>query len=355
MNEVERQLQDALDATADQVPVSEHAWLRNEQLLHELPRRRSLTTWMILATAACVVGVLLAVAVIVLPSGSKTPPARPVPAPSPTATPTRPAPTRSTSPSAVLPPASTPTANVVSVGGARLTLPEGWVAEAIVPPAHSQLILPTWCLMRESGPSPTSPTSQDAATCAISFSTVPTGSATPQLSVDTPGGLVSNPEYCDPGASQTSVLLDDSDSALGTRPADYRRWLFVCKDGTQWPIEQYVADNVPGYVLFSAHATAQVHEIVAEIARTAQLPAISAPLRLSDFGIVRSVTKSGSGYRILIDRVVQGIPSLINNNPQTYAYDVPATAILGGKPPTVGSLVELTTNGVDVTWFFTHR
>jgi hypothetical protein len=352
MNELEKQLQDALDATAAQVQVSEHAWLRNEQLLHELPRRRSRTTWMILAAAACVVGVLVAVAVIALPGGSKTPPAQPAPAPSPTATPTHPAPTRSAGPSAVVPPASTPPANVVSVGGARLTLPEGWVAEAVVPAStHSQLIMPTWCLMPESGPSPGS---EDATTCAISISAAPTGSSTPQLSVDTPGGLVSNPEYCDPGHSQTKVLLDYSDTALGTRPADYRRWLFICADGTQWPVEQYVADNAPGFVLYSAHATAQVHEIMAEIAKTAQLPPISSPLRLSDFGIARSVTKTGSSYHVLVDRVVQGIPDLINNNPQTYAYDVPASAILG-KAPTVGSLVELTTNGVDVTWFFTHR
>ena len=347
MNELEKQLQDALDATAAQVPVSEHAWLRNEQLLHELPRRRSRTTWMILAAAACVVGVLVAVAVIALPGGSKTPPAQPAPAPSPTATPTHPAPTRSVSPSAVVPPASTPPANVVSVGGARLTLPEGWVAEAIVPPAHSQLAMPTWCLMPQSGPSPSS---RDDATCTISVSTGQMPSTALGLSVDTPGGFLSNPEFCGPGREATSVLLDYSDTYLGTRPADYRRWLFVCKDGTQWPIEQYVADNAPAYLLYSAHATAGVHEIMAQIAKTAQLPAISAPLRLSEFGIVRGVTKTGSGYHLLIDRVVQGIPGLINNNPQTYAYDVPASVVLG-KAPTVGSLVALATNGNDVTWF----
>jgi hypothetical protein len=89
---------------------------------------------------------------------------------------------------------------------------------------------------------------------------------------------------------------------------------------------------------------------MAQIARTAELPPISAPLRLSEFGIVRSVTKSGNTYHLLIDRVVQGIPGLINNNPRTYAYDVPASVVLG-KVPMVGSLVELATNGVDVTWF----
>jgi hypothetical protein len=168
------------------------------------------------------------------------------------------------------------------------------------------------------------------------------------MSVDTPGGLVSNPEYCGPGGGVTNDLLAYSDTELGTRPADYRRWLFVCKDGTQWPIEQYVADNAPGYVLFSAHATAEMHGIMAEIARTAQLPAISAPLRLSDFGVLRSLTSAGGYYHILIDRVVQGIPGIINNNPQTYAYDVPAGVWPAGRTPKVGSLVGVSTDGTVV-------
>jgi hypothetical protein len=351
MNDLEMQLQDALDLTAEQVPVSEDAWLRNEQLLHELPRRRSPSTWVMLATAACVIGVLVAVAVLALPGGHKaTPAAPPTPTPSPTllpsptATPTSPGPTsgQSSVPTSVAPGAS----NIVSVGGATLTLPGGWVAEAIPGTAQSGPILHTWCLMPTAGPAPGS---QNDAACTISFSAVDTGNATEALSVDTEGGLVSNPEYCGVGGGVTNDLLDYSDTYLGTRPADHRRWLFVCRDGSQVSIEQYVADNAPGYVLFSSHATAGVHGIMAEIARTAKLPEISSPLRLSDFGILRSVEPIANGYHVQLDRVVQGIGELINNNPQTYAYDIPAAILNSGYVPKVGDKVLLQTNGEVVT------
>ncbi len=193
------------------------------------------------------------------------------------------------------------------------------------------------------------PSSQDAAGCSIAFSAVPSGSATPQMSVDTPGGLVGNPEYCDPAQSQTVSLVGYQDSQLGARFADYRIWLYVCADGSRWPVEQYVADNAPGYVLYSSHATAAVHAVLTGIAQTAQLPAITAPLRLSDLGIVRTVTAGAGGYQITVDRVVRGTSGLINNNPQTYPYDVPAAAVLPGQSLKVGDLVELATNGTTVT------
>ena len=350
MNELESQLRDALDETAARVPVSENGWLRNEQLLHEQPRRRSRTTWLVMATAACVAGVLVAIALLVFPGGPERTPAGPVPATSATSAPTSPPPTPtspgpSTSPSSAPTQARTLPPNTVSVGGARLTLPSGWVAEALPRTDLSGPIMPTWCLMSNAGPVPAM---QDSATCTIAFSAAETGSATPQISVDTPGGLVSNPEYCGVGGGATTDLLDYSDTYIGTRPADQRRWLFICKDGSQVSIEQYVADNAPGYVLFSSHATAEVHGIMADIAKTAELPEISAPLRLSDFGIVRSVEPTAGGYHVLVDRVVQGVGGIINNNPQTYPYDVPA-ALLGGQAPKVGSLIGLTTNGAVVT------
>jgi hypothetical protein len=199
----------------------------------------------------------------------------------------------------------------VTLGGARLTLPAGWVAEAVATTPNSHPILNTWCLMPHSVMAPASP---DAAGCTIAFSAVPTGASTPQMSVDTPGGLVSNPEYCDPAHPQTVSLLGYQDSKMGTRPADYRNWLYACADGTRWPIEQYVADNAPGYVLYSSHATAAVHTVITNIAKTAQLPAITAPLRLSDFGIVRTLTATAGGDQITLDRVVRGTTRIINNN-----------------------------------------
>ena len=146
---------------------------------------------------------------------------------------------------------------------------------------------------------------------------------------------------------ETDSLLAYADTQFGNRPADYRRWLFVCKDGTRSQVEQYVADNAPGYVLYSEHASDDVHTVMAQIAESAQLPEISAPRRLSDHGIVRSVSPIAGGYRIAIDRVVQGTDGVINNNPQTYEYDVPPAAVSGG-PPQIGKLVDLATNGTVV-------
>lgn len=159
----------------------------------------------------------------------------------------------------------------VTLGGARLTLPAGWVAERVASSTQSHPILPTWCLMPHSGPAPAS---SDAANCTIAFSAAPTGPSAPALTVDTPGGLAGNPEYCDPAHPQTISLLGKQESTLGARPASYRNWLYACADGTRWPVEQYVVATAPAYVLYSSHATPAVHALMTNIAKTAQLPAI---------------------------------------------------------------------------------
>lgn len=271
-----------------------------------------------------------------------------MPTPSPTASPTPTPSDGTTTPSA--PPASTPTeapsTSTATLGGATLTLPAGWVAEAIPSTANVQQIVPTWCLMPHSALPPTSP---DALGCTIAFKAVPTTAAGSGLSVDTPGGLLGNPDYCPAPDSQTVSLLRYEDTTFGARPADYRDWLYTCHDGTSWPVEQYVADNAPGYVLYSSHATSSVHAVLTDIAKTAQLPTISAPLRLSDLGIIRTLIATAGGYRLTLDRVVRGPNGLINNNPQTYAYDVPTAAIPNRETLQVGDLVQIITNGTAVT------
>lgn len=211
------------------------------------------------------------------------------------------------------------------------------------------MILPSWCIQPTSDPVRTA---RDSSDCPITFSNVPSGSNAPALSVDTAGGLASNPEYCGVGGvGSTFTLLDYADRTLGNRTADYRRWLYHCKDGTQWQIEQYVADNAPGYILFSEHADATVHDVMASIAESAQLPAISAPLRLSDYGIIRGFGQEAGGYRIALDRVIDGSTGTINNNPTIYPYDVPASAVPTGQTLKLGDRVELTTDGTTVTSF----
>ena len=160
------------------------------------------------------------------------------------------------------------------LGAAGLTLPAGWVAEPLVSTANSHPIVPTWCLMPHSAPTPASP---DSAGCTIAFKALPTGAASPEISVSTPGGLVGNPEYCNPAQSQTVSLVTQQLRPFGIRLSDYRDWLYSCADGTRWPIEQYVASAAPAFVLYSSHATPAVHSVITQIARTASLPPTTTP------------------------------------------------------------------------------
>lgn len=231
----------------------------------------------------------------------------------------------------------------VTLGGAQLRLPAGWTATFLQPTANSSTVLPTWCL----SPTPLPSQVYVGQLCAATFSKVLPQS---KVSVDTEGGIESNPQYCGPGFQGTGSLLSYADSKLGNRPADYRRWLFNCNDGKRWQIEHYVADNAPGYILFSEHADLATHAALTSIAQSAVLPAMSGPLRLSDLGIVRTMTPlAGGGYHITVDRVVRGMKGLINNNPATYPYDVGPTAYPGGAPPRVGALINVFTNGTTVT------
>ncbi len=157
--------------------------------------------------------------------------------------------------------------STVVLKGAELTLPAGWVIEAATPAnAHSHPIAPTWCLMPHSR---SVPTDADAPGCTIAFRIIPTSV---QLSPDTPGGLVGNPEFCDPRQPQAVSLLTQANADLGGRRAAYRVWRYSCLDGTRRTVEQYVTSAAPGYVLYSSQATSTVHSGMTQIARTAQLP-----------------------------------------------------------------------------------
>ena len=284
-------------------------------------------------------------------SGGTTPVAPTTPTPTPSTTPsTLPSTAPSASAGSAAPssvPPSGPATVTVALAGAQLTLPAGWVAEPLAPPPHTLPVSNIWCLMPQAGPAPSS---QDSPSCAITFAAPALGRS--GLSVDTPGGYVSNPEFCGAGQDASDQLLAYRDSQLGDRPADYRQWLFVCKDGTRWPVEQYVADNSPSFILYSSHADATVHDVMTTVAATAQLPGITAPLRLSEFGIIRTLSGYAGGYHVAVDRVVQGIPGLINNNPETYSYDVPERLLTPQDNPKIGDLVQLNTDGTAVTSFF---
>jgi hypothetical protein len=247
---------------------------------------------------------------------------------------------------------SHPTTSVVDVGTAKLSLPLGWVARAL-PDAG----LPSsWCLMPRSQQLPAD---GDTSQCPIEFRQIADQPGPEDVSVDTTGGTVSNSEWCGQTTDYTEQLLDYGDRTFGGRQADYRRWRYVCPDGTR-NLEQYVVDNRPGYVLFSAHADASVHAVIEQMATNSQLPTQTSSLRYSDFGIIRSVQHHADGYHVTLDRVVQGVGTLINENPTTYSYVVPDKIVdtsSGARPITlaVGRILQLTTDGNQVNWVYAYR
>jgi len=236
-----------------------------------------------------------------------------------------------------------PSPQRVSVGGAALDVPAGWTVEPTKAPT-------TWCLLP---PGQSLPPNGNTEVCAATFFQVPAGSRGVQLSPDTTGGEISNPEWCGQVLSSdvTWRLLDYHNRVFGGRDADYRRWTITCKNtATTWDIEQYVIDSAPAYVVFSDHADPPIHAALAVIAANSTLPKATGGLRYSDLGRVRTLTHDSTGYHLSIDRVVddQGTGQYVTVG-GTYDYLASETVLAGRAAPTVGALVELTTDGQTVT------
>jgi hypothetical protein len=343
--DLETRVSQALEATVSTInedtvtPLS----VATRQLSSALDRprlQRPSAQWALPLIAAAVVIAVIAGTLLTVRSLSSRPeqPAiRPSPsapttaiAPPPVTTPT---PTADDHPSAS---ASPPTTKTLSLGGAQLSgIPADWQATLIADATKM------WCFTLNGQAMPT-----DSSRCLMVFSSV---GGEDGLSVDTTGGQISNPEWC--GQTKSDVTLQDyGDRLFGGRAADYRRWLWACPDGSSWAIEQYVVDNNPGFILFSDRSDATVHNAMTDIAASSKLPAARSQLRLSDFGILRSITPDAHGYHVTLDRVIQGYPGLINNNPATYAYDVPNSVITASRAtPEVGRLVTICTDGTIVT------
>lgn len=243
-------------------------------------------------------------------------------------------------------PSPTPSStNVVTIGGASLNLPSGWKAEPVPDSMFRE-----WCL---ESLGQRLPANGDTNGCAATFLQVPSGSRGLQLSPDTTGGVASNPEWCGqvPTSQVRWTLLDYRNRDLGGRDAEYRRWTITCRStATTWRIEQYVVDSAPAYILYSSRADARVHAALQSIAATSRLPRATGGLRYSDLGRVRAVTHDRNAYHLSLERVVddQGSGKYVSvGGPYDY---VAANGVLAhGAAPTVGSLVELTTDGHHVT------
>ncbi|MEO7285573.1 MAG: hypothetical protein ABI140_01500 [Jatrophihabitantaceae bacterium] len=234
----------------------------------------------------------------------------------------------------------------VTLAGAKLLLPAGWEARdyAQYEPSGGGTFYPTWCLTPASQPA-----SSQASACPLQFSGISSISNGAYLQVDNQGGLYGNPHYCPPAGAVRSGTVESADTSFGDRAADYRHWHLDCPDGQQVELEQYVVATGPGYILFSSHANAAMHSVMASIARTASLPASTSAVRFNDHGYLRDVRQVSGGYLLSIDRVVPGSSGYVNNNPATYDYLIPTETYLSQySKPAVGQLVEVYTDGSKV-------
>lgn len=234
---------------------------------------------------------------------------------------------------------SSPASTTLTLGGARLLVPAGWVGRRTT---WSEM--PQWCLEPASKPLPYFPDD-----CPMLFSQIPAGGSSVPISADIEGGLLSNPQFCRPDQIRSYQLLDYGDVRMGGRAADYRRWQMVCKNGRVSPIEQYVVATRPGYIVFSQNADSGLHSVISQLAAGSILPAATGTLRYCDFGIVRTISHQSDGYHLRLDRVVKAPHGIINNNPTSYPYLVPDGAVQNGRPPVLGGMATLATDGFRVT------
>ncbi len=184
-------------------------------------------------------------------------------------------------------------------GGAKIAVPAGWTL------TRSEY---GWCL---------NPAGAKAGACEVDIRRHPSPRFDARLDSDTDGGFESNPQFCGPGATARTTAAD---TTWGGRAADFRTAAYDCGVTTAW----YVVPTWPAYVMHTEHATPVVRDAMATVARDSVLPARSRPVRLTEFGVVTSVTPVKGGHRVVVDRAVRAHDGTIrNSNPATYAYTVP--------------------------------
>lgn len=241
--------------------------------------------------------------------------------------------------------------HTVSLGAARISLPAGWLARDLQRYADpgGSFALPGWCLTPAGVPVSSKP---DA--CPV---VLLAGGNTQSLDVDIEGGLTANPEYCFQGTKLDGHTEQTGDKQFGGRSADWRHWTIACKGGSTYDIEQYVVATGPAYILYSQHSDRRYHPALTEIAANSTLPAQRLPVRLMDRGIVRELTRTSDGYRLRLDRIIEGVDNALNENPATYDYVVPTSIIdrpQNNGPIRVGSTVSLWTDGHVVTELYSN-
>lgn len=240
----------------------------------------------------------------------------------------------------------------VTLGGARIQLPDGWVArdyQRYLTPDEGFGAPQVWCLTPRTTPARTVP-----GACPMLFETANARGA--GLDVDIQGGHASNPEYCVGDPSQRTSF-QAAERAFGGRVAEWRHWTISCpRYGRVYRIEQYVVATSPAYILYSGQADAAVHAAMTSIVHSASVPAQDLPLRLEDHGVLRTIVRRADGVHITITRVALALhSSAIHLNPRTAAYVVPTRMFrLGGSsgPLKIGDTVHIDTNGTKVVQIY---
>jgi len=133
-------------------------------------------------------------------------------------------------------------------------------------------------------------------------------------------------------------------TTVGGQLAEYRSYTGECFKGT-W--EQWTVPTAPGVIITRSYADPATEQAALYAVTNAQLPGPRSQLRLSDRGIIRSVTTEADGVHIELDRVTrleQG--GISNTNPVTYSYVLPANLQISAdtadlKMLTVQQLVQL--------------
>ncbi len=187
---------------------------------------------------------------------------------------------------------------LMDMDGAKVAVPAGWTATKIAQ---------GWCL---------APAGAVAGSCPISVRSY-TAHHGARLDADIDGGFESKPQHCEAG--DTATLTKAATVTWGGREAELRAMSYPCGVKTA----TYVVPTWPSYVMYSDAATDDVRAAMATVARQSQLPAQSRPVRLTDFGVVESISPVSGGYRVVIDRAILTPGSRLRNDSRTtYTYTV---------------------------------
>jgi hypothetical protein len=153
---------------------------------------------------------------------------------------------------------------------------------------------------------------------------------------DTPYGIGAGAPCGANLAAAGLKTVQAADATVGGSAAEFRAFTADCLKGT-W--EQWTVPTAPGVILVRSYADPATEPAARYVVAHAQLPAPRSALRLTDRGIIRSVTNAADGVHIALDRVTRIEPGGDQNlNPATYNYVLPANLKINSPMATGGSL-----------------